>query len=147
MTVVDTSVFIDMLFRYDEKRYKLANRLFRLLQDVETTITEPEIFKVELIGQLVRRMNKNEAILLYEEIIERIEVVKIESLKEIAFSIAFETGCRAVDSFYVAVAKMKCLILISNDKVQVESAKKYGVEAYYLIEDFDRAVGRLKEIK
>jgi len=137
MTVVDTSVFIDMLFRYDEKRYKLANRLFRLLQDVETTITEPEIFKVELIGQLVRRMNKNEAILLYEEIIERIEVVKIESLKEIAFSIAFETGCRAVDSFYVAVAKMKCLILISNDKVQVESAKKYGVEAYYLIEDFD----------
>ncbi len=147
MTVIDTSVFIDMLFRFNEKRYNLANRLFRLLQDVETTIVEPEIFKMELIGQLVRRMNKNEAIILYEEIIERVEVVKIESLKELAFSIAFETGCRAVDSFYVAVAKMKDSILVSNDKVQVESARKYGIEAYYLIEDFDKVIERLKEIK
>ena len=29
----------------------------------------------------------------------------------------------------------------------VKNAKKAGIEAYYLIEEFDKAVERLKEIK
>jgi len=28
-----------------------------------------------------------------------------------------------------------------------KNAKKYGIKAYYLIEEFDKAVERLKEIK
>ena len=40
--------------------------------------------------------------------------------------------------FYVAAAEIKNAILVSNDKIQVESARKFGVEAYYLLEEFDR---------
>jgi len=28
--------------------------------------------------------------------------------------------------------------LVSNDKIQVESARKFGVEAYYLLEEFEK---------
>jgi predicted PilT family ATPase len=28
--------------------------------------------------------------------------------------------------------------LVSNDKIQIESARKFGVEAYYLLEEFEK---------
>ena len=65
-------------------------------------------------------------------------LIKTEDLDGIAFSIAFETGSRAIDAFYIAAAEIKNAILVSNDKIQVESARKFGVEAYYLLEEFDR---------
>ena len=145
MTVVDTSVFIDELFNFDQNRHEKARQFFRLLQDKSITIAEPEMFKIELIGQLVRRMKRDEAALLYELIIERVELVRTEDLKEIAFSIAFETGCRAIDSFYIATAKVRDAILVSNDKVQVESAKKFGVNAFYLIEELEEIKKKLGE--
>ncbi len=145
MTVVDTSVFIDELFNFDQNRHEKARQFFRLLQDKGITIAEPEMFKIELIGQLVRRMKRDEAALLYELIIERVELVRTEDLKEIAFSIAFETGCRAIDSFYIATAKVRDAILVSNDKVQVESAKKFGVNAFYLIEELEEIKKKLGE--
>ena len=62
----------------------------------------------------------------------------------IAFSIAFETGSRAIDAFYIGAAKIKNAILVSTDKIQVESARKFGVEAYYLLEEFDRVKEKIK---
>jgi len=34
--------------------------------------------------------------------------------------------------------------LISNDKTQVESARKFGVEAYYIIEEFENIKEMIK---
>ena len=65
-------------------------------------------------------------------------LIETKDLDGIAFSIAFETGSRAIDAFYIAAAEIKNAILVSNDKIQVESARKFGVEAYYLLEEFDR---------
>ena len=138
--------FSKNFWRKGDSRYDFARKFFRLLQDAGITIVEPEIFKIELIGQLARRMKKDKAILVYKEVVERVEFVKIESIKELALSIAFDTGCRAIDSFYVSAAKMENAILVSNDKIQVENAKKYGIEGYYLTGEFDRVVERLKEL-
>ena len=66
MIVVDTSVFLDELFKFDQKRHDKARILFRLIEDKDVLIVEPEIFRIELIGQLVRRMKKDEATVLYE---------------------------------------------------------------------------------
>ncbi len=83
-------------------------------------------------------MEKDEATILYESIVKRLEFVKTKDLDGIAFSIAFETGSRAIDSFYIAASKIKNAILVSNDKIQVESARKFGVEAYYLLDEFEK---------
>ena len=144
MIAVDTSVFLDELFRFDQKRHEKARIIFRLIQEGNILIVEPELFKIELIGQLVRRMEKDEATILYESIVEKLEFIKTKDLEGIAFSIAFETGSRAIDSFYIAASKIKDAILISNDKIQVENAIKFGVEAYYLLDEFEKVKERIQ---
>lgn len=137
MIVVDTSVFLDELFKFDPKRHDKARILFRLIEEKDVLIVEPEIFRVELIGQLVRRMKKDEAAVLYESIVERLGFIKAKDLDGVAFSIAFKTGSRAIDASFVAAAEIGGSHLISNDKIQVESARKFGVEAYYLLEEYE----------
>ena len=138
MIVVDTLVFIDALFNFNEDRNKKAKELFRLIQDNNIQIFEPEIFKIELIGQLVRRLKRDEALMLYELLIENIEFIETLKLWEISFDIALKTGCRAIDSFYIGTANVRNAFLISNDKFQVESARKFGVKAFYLIDEFSK---------
>jgi uncharacterized protein len=62
---------------------------------------------------------------------------------EEALSIAQETGSRAADSFYIACAEAEKAILVSNDKHQIESAKKSGIEVYYLLQDKELVKKRL----
>jgi len=79
--VIDTSVFLDELFKFDNKRHERARLLFRLVEEKDVLIEEPNIFKIELIGQLVRRMENKEAIILYESIIAKLELIGTESLE------------------------------------------------------------------
>ncbi|AIG98443.1 putative nucleic acid-binding protein [Archaeoglobus fulgidus DSM 8774] len=147
MIVVDTSVYIDALFVFDEHRYKLVKNFFRIVQNEGLKVVEPEVFKIELIGQLVRRTKKDEAFKIYNSIISRVNIVNVEKLRELAFSIASETGCRAIDGYFIATAKLTNSILITNDKIMANNAKKYGIECYYLIDEFDKAIERIKAIK
>ncbi|WP_148882917.1 type II toxin-antitoxin system VapC family toxin [Thermococcus aciditolerans] len=131
MIVVDASVFVDLFFEYDESRTRLAERFFEKVNGVP--IFEPELFKIELVSQLVRRMKKDEAILTAESTFKVINFVETGELFELAFLIALETGCKAADSFYIATAKVTDSILVSNDKFQVKSARDFGISAFYLL--------------
>ena len=51
MIVVDTSVFIDLLFEYDSERTHSSEELFSTQEENALTITEPDLFKVELTGK------------------------------------------------------------------------------------------------
>ncbi|HHI00598.1 MAG TPA: PIN domain-containing protein [Thermococcus litoralis] len=138
MIVVDTSVFIDALFEYKKDRTEIAKNFFRKIQEKNLSIVEPDVFKIELIGQLVRRMPKEEAMTVYELIVGNVEISETNKLREVSFEIAFQTGCRAIDSFYIAISHSTNSLLVSNDKFQVESARKYGVKAFYLLEESDQ---------
>ncbi len=144
MIVVDTSVFIDAIFEYDERRTAIARRLFRTIQDTKTQVLEPDVFKIELIGQLVRRMEVQKAISLYELLVDRIDIMDTSKLKEVTFEIALKTGCRAIDSFYIGVAHSRDAILVSNDRFQIESARKYGIKTFYLLEEWQELDKLLK---
>ncbi|MGB2842168.1 MAG: hypothetical protein WBC40_06795 [Halobacteriota archaeon] len=43
-------------------------------------------------------MEKDEATILHESVVEKLEFIKTKDLEGIAFSIAFETGSRAIDT-------------------------------------------------
>jgi len=45
--VVDTSVFLDELFNFDQKRHDKARILFRLIEEKDVLIVEPEIFRTK----------------------------------------------------------------------------------------------------
>lgn len=146
MIVVDTSVFLDELFEFNQKRHDKARILFRLIEEKDVLIVEPRIFRIELIGQLVRRMERAEATILYESIVEKLEFIKTKDLEKIVFSIAFETGSRAIDTFFIAAAKIGSAYLVSNDKIQVESARKFSVEAYYLVDEFEKVKEKMQKL-
>ena len=143
--VVDVSVFIDRLFIYSEERSRRARDLFRYIDKEGLTVFEPQVFGVELVSQLVRRKPGMVARRLYEEIVDR--VIILEDIDyELLLDIAFQTGCRAVDAYYIAAASLVSGILVSADKIMVDNAKKYGVEAYYILDtnDYNKLVSKIR---
>ena len=144
MIVIDTSVFIDALFRFDERRSDMANEIFEIVQSRKITILEPEIFRLEVIGQLSRRIPRQDAIMIYEKIMEKIRLVDFAVLNEVSFYVCLETGCRTIDAYFIATAKLTNSILITSDRIMAENAKKAGIEAYYLLEEFEEVKKRLQ---
>ncbi len=142
MIVVDTSVFIDLFFEYRPDRTQLSEELFGIIKG--KPIFEPDLFKIELASQLVRRMRREEAMTTAEETFKQLNFIALSDIFELAFLIAIETGCRAADSFYIAAAKTTGSILVSSDRAQVESAKKFGINAFYLLDEAD-VLGRIKK--
>ena len=143
MIVLDTSIFIDLLFEYNSERTRSAEDLLSILEENGLTIVEPDLFKVEFTGQIARRIKKELAPKICEEIFAELVFVNTSRIFEEALSIARETGSRAADSFYIACAKAENAILVSNDKHQIESAKKSGIEVYNLLHDQELVKKRL----
>ena len=141
--VIDTSIFIDSIFEYDKIRTKKAENLFRIIQNV-LEIVEPLLFKVELAGVLSRRFPKNQVEIIIKDILEDVKL--IPNPDDLAFEIAIKTGSKAADAYFIATAKLTNSILITNDKIMAKNAEKAGVESYYLIEEFDKVVERLKKM-
>jgi len=146
MIVVDTSVFIDLLFEYDSKRTGSSEELVSILEENALTIVEPDLFKVEVTGQIARRVQKEKAAKICEEVFAGMVFVETSRIFEEALSIALETGSRASDSFYIACARIQKSLLVSNDKYQIDSARRSGIEVYNLLHDQELVKGRLFEI-
>lgn len=135
MIVVDASVFIDLLFEYNSERTHSAEELFSIMEEKALTILEPDLFKVELTGQIARRVKKDLAPKICEEIFQELLFIRTSAIFDDALSISLETGSRAADSFYIAAARLEDSMLISNDRFQIESAKRSGIEVYNLLRD------------
>ncbi len=83
---------------------------------------------------------------MYNEIIDR--VVIIDNIDyDLLLDIALSTACRAIDTYYIAVAHMFSGILVSADKIMINNARKYGVEAYYIhdINDYSSLISRISQ--
>ncbi len=144
MIVVDTSVIVDSLLPIKE-RHEKANEVLKEIGDLR--IYAPKILKVELATILSRKKDIKLVKKLVEDLISEIYLIPEEQLFDTAYEIAFSVKGRAVDLYFIATAKLTSSILITNDKVMAKNAKKAGIEAYYLIEEFDKAIKRLKELQ
>ena len=99
-----------------------------------------------MAGQIARRIKKDLAPKICDEIFQELDFVGFSDLFDASFDIALKTGSRSIDSFYIATAKVKGAILISNDKFQVGSAKESGIEVYILLQDQEQIRKSLEEI-
>jgi len=143
--VVDTSVFIDAILEFDKYRTKLADDLFETIQNTSLEIVNPFLFRVELAGVLSRKLPKDRVMLIVKDILEDVRL--IPNPDDLAFEVAMKTGSRAADAYFIATAKLTGSILITNDRIMAGNAKKAGVEAYYLIEEFGKVMERLEGMK
>jgi len=143
MIVFDTSIYIDALIPAIESRNVHAREIIKITTNQNFEIFEPRTFIVELVGVLSRFKRRGEVKSVLN-ILNFINVVLEDEIFEVALDIAFETHCRAIDSYFIATSELTDSILISNDRIMVSNAKKYGLKAYYLIEEVDKVLRELK---
>ncbi len=145
MIVLDTSVIVDSLLPRLGERYKKANELLKKVKDQR--VYAPKILKVELATILGRKKSTNLVRKFVDDLTSEINLISEGDLFDTAYEIAFLVKGRAVDIYFIATAKLTNSILITNDKVMAKNAKKANIEAYYLIEEFDKAINRIKELQ
>ena len=123
----DTSISIDQIFDYNKKRTVLTDKLFTLIGTNELPIYEPDLFKIELISQLVRRIEQIKALAIGDEYFSESNFLDTSDLFTTALLVATETVCRAIDVFFISAAKKTQSILVSNDKIQTYSSKMFQI--------------------
>jgi len=146
MIVIDTSVFTDFLINFDSNRHSKARSLLDKISEKDFIIYEPFLFDVELAGILRRRYDERTTSGILTDLKDKIEVIGEPSLHEVALSIAMRTHGRAIDSYFIATAKLTNSILITNDRMMNENARKFGIESYCLFKDFNKTINRLKKV-
>ncbi|ADC65750.1 conserved hypothetical protein [Ferroglobus placidus DSM 10642] len=100
----------------------------------------------EILGVLVR-YNVKLADVGYDFVLKNFNLIEEDVIFDEILKVCKSTGSRAVDGYFIATAKLTDSILITNDRIMASNVKKYGIEAYYLIEEFNRAINRIKELQ
>jgi len=143
MIVVDTSVWVDLFITKNSIRSYLAEKAFEIIEEMEIEIYAPKLFVIEFTSTMKRLAGD----LIPTGIFEKINLLDEAVIFETAKDIAIKVHPRAADAYFIATAKLTDSILITNDRVMANNAKKYGIEAYYLIEESDNVLERLKKMK
>ena len=144
MLVIDTSVFVDYLFEEDNNRNKTANEFLNSIEGL--TVFIPKIFLIELIS-VAKRLGIKISRKDVEELVADFEVLSEDFVFEEAFNVAEQVHPRAADSYFIASAKLTNSILVSSDRLMVTNGRKYGIEAYYLLEELDRVLETVRRLK
>lgn len=144
MIVIDTSVLIDYIFERDATRNNIAKETLKLVKGLK--VFAPRIFLIEFIAvarRLGMAISKHDVVKLAANFV----LLSEDAIFDEAFRIAEQVHPRAADAYFIATAMLGNSILITNDRILASNAKKAGIEAYYLIEEFDQALKRIKELK
>ena len=144
MIVVDASVLIDSLFSSSSERYQKSIGFLRAVEGLP--LYAPRIFRVELIAVARRLGFKGERRNLLR-VIEKLNLIGEDNIINIAEYVAGRIHPRAVDAYYIATAIVTGSMLVSNDRLMIRNSRKAGIEAYYLLEEYEEALNRLKELK
>ena len=145
MIVIDTSVFIDYLIKFDDKKHEIAKNFFNEISKKDFILYEPFLFEIELSGVLRRKYDESVVKEIIDEVNKKVNMIEEEELHEVALSMSLKTGCRAIDSYFIATAKITDSILITTDKVMAANSKKSDITSYYLIDEIKEAIEYLKK--
>jgi len=138
---IDTSVLVDFFTKRDAERYKKSQEFLKSAKG--KSVYCPKLILAEILGVLVR-YNVKLADVGYDFVLKNFNLIEEDVIFDEILKVCKNTGSRAVDGYFIATAKLTNSILVTNDKVMAKNAKKYGIEAYYLIEEFDKVLERIK---
>jgi hypothetical protein len=144
MIVIDTSILIDSLFEKDKERNKEATEFLRSIEGL--TVIIPKILLIELVS-VTRRLGIGITTRDLEDLVTDFEAMPEVSLFNEALKVAEKRHSRAVDSYFIDVAKLSGAFLVSSDKRMVDEGKEYGIQAYYLPSEFREALKATQELK
>lgn len=144
MIAVDTSVFVNSLLEKNDDRIRKSKEFLKSIEGLAIVI--PRIFLFEFIS-ITRRFGISLSRKDVEELVADFEVLSENFVFDEAFKIAELSHPRAVDSYFIAAAKLTNSVLISCERRMVENGRKYGIRAYYLLEELDDAIKAVRKLK
>lgn len=136
--VIDTSVIIDLYAAPNDVRASIAKEVASWAAKNLVEAYAPKSLVVEVFGVLARHLSREELDLVAASF-PPIRLVPEEAFYDKAIEIARSTGSRAADAYYIAVAAMIGGVLLTNDRLQSQNARRAGVKAYYLLKESERA--------
>ena len=136
--VVDTSVIVNLFPGFYPDRSEVAKRIARLSEIGVLEIYVPRLGEFEFIsilsrflpGEMVREAHE-----IYLELVS--DFVGEGLLSDKILELAFMTGHRVPDLYFVATAQHTNSILLTNDKKMANMARSVGLRAFYLVEEAD----------
>ncbi|AAB89534.1 type II toxin-antitoxin system VapC family toxin [Archaeoglobus fulgidus] len=144
MIVIDTSIFVDYLFDRDENRNEKARKFLNSIEGL--TVFVPKIFVIELIS-VAKRLGIEISRKDIEELTYDFEILSEDFVFDEALNVAEKVHPRAADSYFIATARLTNSILISSDRLMVRNGKKYGIEAYCLLDELEKALEAIGKLK
>ncbi|KUH32069.1 hypothetical protein APY94_11175 [Thermococcus celericrescens] len=143
MIVLDANVLVDALFEGNPERRKLALDFFKMAEGNPVYI--PRIFIIEVLS-VAKRLGVGIDYRTLLSLIEEFNVKDENELFNLAVYVSENVHPRAVDAYYIATAMLTGSVLVSNDKIMVKNSRKAGIEAFYLLEEFDKLRESLSDI-
>ena len=144
MIVIDASVLIDALFSRNPERFVKAVNLLKHVEGMP--LYAPRVIEVELIAVARRLGYKTEREKLLQ-LTRKFNLLREEEIFNLALYVADRIHPRAIDAYYIATAILTNSIIIANDRTLVNNSKQAGIEAFYLIEEYNTVINRVKELK
>jgi len=145
--VLDTSTIIKSIFNppkslsreiYEREleTHKKCRVLIKRIEERDVDIFIPKVCIVET-GAVVKKLaDKDFAIKISEGVLDSYEVVDEAILFDSAWAIAINTGCSGFDSYFIALAKLRNAVLLTDDGGMHFHAKEVGVDSV-LIREMD----------
>ena len=144
-TVLDTSVIIksifkppkslsDEIYKREMETHEKCRVIIKKLEERDVNVYIPKVCVVETAAVVKRLADKNLAIKISEGVLNSYEVVDEAILFNSAWAIAIDTGCSGFDSYFIALAKIKNAILLTDDGGMHFHAKEVGVDSVLIRE-------------
>ena len=144
MIVIDASVLIDALFSKNPGRYVKAVNLLKHVEGVP--LYAPRVIEVELIAVARRLGYKTDRERLLQ-LTRKFNLLREEEIFNLALYVADRIHPRAIDAYYIATAILTNSIIIANDRALVNNSKQAGIKAFYLVEEYNAVINRVKELR
>lgn len=136
--VLDTSVVVNLFSSFYPNRSEVAKRIARLSEMGVLEIYAPRLGEFEFVSVLSRFLPQEmvrEAHEIYLELVA--DFVGEGLLSDRILELAFSTGHRVPDLYFVATAQYINAFLLTNYRKMADMARSACVKAFYLVEEAD----------
>ena len=138
--VLDTSVLLKSIFKplrslstYAYSReletHEKCRVLIKFIEERDVEVHVPKVCVVETAAVAKRLAGRVLAARASKGIIKSYIIAEEESIFDIAWDVALETGCSGFDSYFIALAQRENAILFTDDSGMHHHAEEVGVNS------------------
>ncbi len=136
--VLDTSVIVksifkplkslsDELYKREMGTHEKCRLIIKRIEEKGTEIYIPKVCVVETAAVVKRLADQKSAKKISKGVFESYDVVEEALLFDSAWEVATNTGCSGFDSYFIALARIRNAVLLTDDGGQHFHAEEIGV--------------------